>query len=167
MSAALEAGLRELHTFAPDRVLMVPGDLPLISPAALAEFLAGAGNGPGVAIAPDRHRVGTNLLLCAPPHAVAPSFGGHSFERHLAAAAAAGIDARVLHIKELALDLDEPQDLEYLRSQDSVFTAQLFEAQRRDMVDANVRATSRRAVAAGSNALRKRMRAQGVGKVPR
>ena len=36
MSAALEFGLRELQALAPDRVLMIPGDLPLISSAALA-----------------------------------------------------------------------------------------------------------------------------------
>ena len=131
MSAALESGLRELGTLkapeTPERVLMVPGDLPLISPAALTTFLADAGRGPGVAIVPDRRRVGTNLLLCAPPHAIAPCFGGHSFERHLAAAAAARIEARVLHIEELALDLDEPQDLEYLQSQDSTLAGQLLE----------------------------------------
>jgi 2-phospho-L-lactate guanylyltransferase len=168
MSAALEVGLRKLHAFAPNRVLMIPGDLPLISPAALEEFFAGAGGDPGVAIAPDRHGVGTNLLLCAPPHAIAPCFGGHSFERHLAAAAAAGIDARVLHIKELALDLDEPQDLEFLQSQNTASAAQLFEARPRDAANTDVHEAWHRAVAAGSNALpRKRMRAQGVGKAPR
>jgi 2-phospho-L-lactate guanylyltransferase len=149
MSAALEAGLHELRAFAPARVLMIPGDLPLISPAALSRFLASAGHAPGVAIVPDRRRAGTNLLLCAPPDAVAPCFGGHSFERHLAAAAAAGVDARVLHIEELALDLDEPQDLEYLQSQDSASAAQLFEARPRPAVDAEVREAWRRAVAAG------------------
>ena len=116
MSAALDAGLRELQPHAPARVLMVPGDLPLISPAALAAFLDGAGRSPGVAIVPDRHHVGTNLLLCSPPDAIAPCFGEHSFERHLAAAGTAGVDARVLDIAELALDLDEPQDLEYLHA---------------------------------------------------
>jgi 2-phospho-L-lactate guanylyltransferase (CobY/MobA/RfbA family) len=110
-------GLRELRGLRPNRVLMIRGTVDL---AIVVEvFLARAGRAPGVAIVPDRRRVGTNLLLCAPPHAIAPCFGGHSFERHLAAAATAGVEARVLHIEELTLDLDEPDDLDYLRSRDS------------------------------------------------
>jgi 2-phospho-L-lactate guanylyltransferase len=126
MSEAIEAGLRELQAVSPARVLMVPGDLPMISPKAMETFLRGAGREPGIAIVPDRRRVGTNLLLCSPPHAIAPRFGGHSFEHHLAAAAAAGIDARVLQIEELALDIDELQDLEYLQAQHGASFAQLF-----------------------------------------
>ena len=97
---------------------------------------------------PDRRRVGTNLLLCSPPHAIAPCFGGHSFERHLAAAAAAGVEARVLDVEDLALDLDEPSDLEYLQLQDGASAARLFEAGP-SAVDASVREVRRRAVVAG------------------
>lgn len=128
MTAALTAGLAELRAFAPERVLMIPGDLPLISPAALQAFLDAAHEGEGVTVVPDRRRVGTNLLLCSPPCAIAPCFGGHSFERHLAAAAAAGVAARVVNDDDLALDLDEPDDLAHLEARDSASAAQLFDA---------------------------------------
>ena len=128
MSAALEWGLCELELRDTDRVLMVPGDLPLLTPAVLTRFFESAGRGPGIALIPDRRLEGTNLLLCAPPHTVAPCFGEASFARHLAAAASAGIEARVLHFEELALDLDEPDDLRYLRSRHAVQAAELFEA---------------------------------------
>jgi 2-phospho-L-lactate guanylyltransferase len=142
MSVAIEAGLRELQAVAPARMLMVPGDLPLITPAALEAFLGGAGQESGIAIVPDRRRVGTNLLLCSPPHAIAPRFGGHSFEHHLAAAAAAGLDARVLQIEELALDIDEPQDLEYLQLHHGATFAQLFGTPAEVTVDFPIRSVA-------------------------
>lgn len=144
MSAALQSGLDELRAFQPHRVLMVPGDLPLISPAVLEMLLTRAGDGPGISIVPDRHRVGTNLLMCAPPHLVAPCFGGRSFDRHLAAAAAAGVDARVFDIEELALDLDEPDDIDCLRSRDCMRAEQLFDALQGELepVDRNERRCS-------------------------
>jgi 2-phospho-L-lactate guanylyltransferase len=95
---------------------MIAGDLPLISPAALRRLFVAAGRAPGIALVPDRHFRGTNALLCTPPQAIAPCFGPDSYALHLDAAAAAGVPARVLQIDELALDLDEPADLEYLQA---------------------------------------------------
>jgi 2-phospho-L-lactate guanylyltransferase len=149
MSAALDSGLRELQASEPARVLMVPGDLPLISPFVMEAFLAGAGREPGITIVPDRHGVGTNLLLCTPPHAIAPCFGGHSFQRHLAAAAAAGMQAHVLHSDELALDLDEPDDLDQLRSRDDARAAQLFDMLQNVGVEAEFRGVLRRSAVGG------------------
>ena len=126
MSAAFDQALCELQAAKPRRVLMLPGDLPLISSAALEAVLAAVDTEPGIVVVPDRHRVGTNALLCSPPRALAPCFGGHSFERHLAAARSAGVNARVLEVEALALDLDHPEDLGYLRHQDGELAAQLF-----------------------------------------
>jgi 2-phospho-L-lactate/phosphoenolpyruvate guanylyltransferase len=126
MSAAFDLALDELHHTKPRRVLMLPGDLPLISSDALEAVLHVAGAEPGIVVVPDRHRVGTNALLCTPPRALAPCFGGHSFERHLAAAKAAGVTAQVLESDALALDLDHPEDLDCLRHRDGALAAQLL-----------------------------------------
>lgn len=126
MSAAFDLALGELHVTKPRRVLMLPGDLPLISSSALEAVLAAGDNEPGIVVVPDRHLVGTNALLCSPPQALAPCFGGHSFERHLAAAKAAGVSARALEVEALALDLDHPEDLDYLRHRDGALAAQLL-----------------------------------------
>jgi 2-phospho-L-lactate guanylyltransferase len=127
MSAAFDTAIRELNVTKPRRVLMLPGDLPLVSTSALEEVLA-ANTDTGVVIVPDRHRVGTNALLCDPPQALAPCFGGHSFERHLITARAAGVDVRVLEVDALALDLDNPEDLDYLRERDSTVAEHLLGA---------------------------------------
>jgi 2-phospho-L-lactate guanylyltransferase len=121
-------------TLQPARALMVPGDLPLISSSAVEEVLAAADMQPGIVIVPDRHRVGTNALLCDPPQAIAPCFGGHSFERHLTAARSAGVAARVLEIADIGLDLDVPEDFDCLRGAaripEGTLTAPLLEALR-------------------------------------
>jgi len=126
MSAAFDLAIGELQRTKPQRVLMLPGDLPLISSSALEAVLGAAGTEPGIVVVPDRHRVGTNALLCSPPRALAPCFGGHSFDRHLAAAKAAGVAAHVLELEALALDLDHPGDLDYLRHRDGALAAQLL-----------------------------------------
>lgn len=113
-ASAFAAAIAQLQALKLDRLLMIAGDLPLISPTALQALCAPC-EGIDVTIVPDRHRVGTNALLCAPPDALAPCFGERSFERHLAAARAANLRVRVLEIDALALDLDEPADLEALR----------------------------------------------------
>ena len=91
------------------RVLLVPGDCPLLDPAEVDALLAGAG--PGVTIVPDRHGTGTNALVLDPPGIMAPSFGPGSCARHAALARAAGVPVRVVDVPSLAFDVDTPADL--------------------------------------------------------
>ena len=58
-----------------ERVLLVPGDCPLLDPAELDELLARPPEPPSALIVPDRHGTGTNALLLTPPDALTPSFG--------------------------------------------------------------------------------------------
>lgn len=128
MSPALELGLHSLQSACPARVLMLPGDLPSISAAAVDKLLSAADANRNMVLVPDRHREGTNALLCTPPLVITPRFGQRSFERHLAAAEAAGIGTRILEIDELALDLDRADDLEYLRARDCASSRELFDS---------------------------------------
>ncbi len=91
------------------RVLLVPGDCPLLDPMEVDALLEAAG--PGVTIVPDRHGTGTNALVLEPPDAMAPSFGPGSRARHEALARAAGVPVRVLEVPSLAFDVDTPEDL--------------------------------------------------------
>ncbi len=125
-ASAFASAVHELRPLKLERLLMIAGDLPLVSPAALERVLAAADAVTEVVLVPDRRRVGTNALLCAPPDAMAPCFGGDSFRQHLAAAEAAGLRARVVESDELALDLDVSDDLDYLRIHGLVPAAQLL-----------------------------------------
>lgn len=115
-SQGLNRGLREARDEAvaggADAVLVLPIDLPMVSPEAVAAVLAPLRdpNRPLVVVVPDRHRRGTNALLVAPPDAIEFGFGGDSRAAHAACAGEAG--ARLVELGgALTLDLDTPDDL--------------------------------------------------------
>lgn len=90
-------------------VLVLPADLPLVTPAALAQVITTAG-ADGAAIAPARDG-GTNALLVQPPLALPFRFGPGSLAQHRAAAQAHHLPLREVHHAGLALDVDWPDDL--------------------------------------------------------
>jgi 2-phospho-L-lactate guanylyltransferase len=114
-SHATEIGITYAGEHGFDRVLLVPGDTPLLDPIELEEMLARCARDKlAVAIVPDRHGTGTNALVISPPGSFAPSFGPDSLERHLAGARDAGLVHRVENVPSLALDIDTPADLSTL-----------------------------------------------------
>jgi 2-phospho-L-lactate guanylyltransferase len=115
-SRGLNAGLREARAEAlaagATAMLILPIDLPRVSPAALGELVDEVrdATGPLVALVPDRHGRGTNALLLAPPDVIDVCFGGDSHAAH--AAAAADVGARFIDLGgPLTYDLDTPDDL--------------------------------------------------------
>lgn len=96
-------------------VLVLPADLPLLAKQDVESLIAHAQEPPVVAIAPDRHRQGTNALLIAPPGLIEYEFGPGSFARHVQQAQAAGARVEICALPSLALDLDAPDDLAMLQ----------------------------------------------------
>jgi 2-phospho-L-lactate guanylyltransferase len=115
-STGLNAGLREARdevlAAGGSALLILPIDLPRITPEALARVVDVLDETPPplVAIVADRHGRGTNALLLAPPDVIDVCFGGDSHGAHVAAAVAAG--ARLIELDgPLAEDIDTPDDL--------------------------------------------------------
>ncbi len=113
----LNGALREARDAAmaqgADSLLIVPGDLPLVSADAIEALLAAALHLPrGVVLAPARDGRGTNALLVSPPDALEFTFGPDSALRHAEAARAAGLPLLLHEAAEFALDLDTPDDLD-------------------------------------------------------
>lgn len=113
---AARRGIQRALAGGAQAVLLLSSDLPLVSPDAVRRFLdaALAMGSPAVLAAPATGRGGTNALYLDPPDVIDLHFGDDSlakFERD-----AAGRAVRfALHEREaLALDLDEPSDLEEL-----------------------------------------------------
>jgi len=107
-SEAALIGIRHALAEGHGRVVLVPGDTPLLEPGEVTNLIA---DPPPVVIVPDRHGTGTNALVLSPPDAIEPSFGPDSLARHVAAAERAGGPHRVDEVPGLALDVDTPDDL--------------------------------------------------------
>jgi 2-phospho-L-lactate guanylyltransferase len=120
LNAAVDSGAAHLASHAFDHVVVVHGDLPL--PASIAAVAAGCRAGT-VTLVPDRHRDGTNLLAFPLASTFRVAYGPGSFERHIARASDAGLAVHVVADADLALDLDQPDDLLHPRVQQAVATA--------------------------------------------
>lgn len=118
LNAALQQGARFAQQRGATGVVIVPADLPLLTVEALDALLHALPDGPGVALAPDRHNSGTNALLVRPPLALPFLFGLDSLDRHRRAAAERGLRCAIVRHPAFALDLDTPDDLRVLATSD-------------------------------------------------
>lgn len=119
INSACEAAIVSSSAGGITNALIVPGDLPLVTSESLNALLQAAKlEERGVTIVPDRRHVGTNALVCTPADAVRLRFGSNSFAEHLRTAQAHGLAARIFESGELALDIDEPEDLDAWRGYD-------------------------------------------------
>ncbi len=138
LNTALNKATQMARSFAVQSVLAVPADLPLINVADIQELLALAVHPPVVVIAPDRHRRGTNALVVNPLGALRYAFGRNSFHTHCQEALCSDVRLEVAELPRLAVDLDTPDDLEYLRRLDAqvnfndafLFSAEMLRPQR-------------------------------------
>lgn len=114
---AAAAGLAYAAAEGAGAVLLLSSDLPLVRPDTVAAMLAhGAGlPAPAVLAAPATGRGGTNALYLRPPDACTLHFGDDSLSKFEAEAGRRGARFELFESAELALDLDEPSDLELLQ----------------------------------------------------
>lgn len=117
LNKALERATIVAQSYGVSGVLVLPADLPLLTPEDVEKILAPVGEDPIVVIAPDREGVGTNALLVAPPGLIEYEFGTDSFNKHVARARQSGARLEICNLPNLGLDLDEPGDLELLRQE--------------------------------------------------
>jgi len=93
-------------------VLILPADLPLITPADVRKLLKHGRKPPVVVIAPDRRDNGTNGLLVNPAGLIEYCYGPASNYRHAERATEAGARVITVPSKSIGLDLDFPDDLD-------------------------------------------------------
>lgn len=113
--SGLNAALNQAREWAMARgapaVLVLPADLPLLTPADITALLDLAREPRSVVIAPDAHDGGTNALLLRPPDALHFAFGPSSFHEHCAQAETSQLTLHIYRSPTVALDLDTPADL--------------------------------------------------------
>jgi len=98
-----------------EAVFIIPADMPLVTAedveAVLAQGPADA-RAPYSLLVPSHDKLGTNALLLAPPDVIQLRFGHDSFTFHMRQVTAQGLPPRFVENEHLALDIDEPKDLE-------------------------------------------------------
>jgi len=117
LNGALEGGRTLIctRTDPPDALLVLPLDIPAVTPAALSAFLHGAPGSSGKLVricpAPDG---GTNALLLRPAKVVPFRFGVGSAAAHARAGVAANALVTLRPHPLLQIDVDTPADIERL-----------------------------------------------------
>jgi 2-phospho-L-lactate guanylyltransferase (CobY/MobA/RfbA family) len=99
-------------------VLLLSSDLPLVTRRAVRSMILTARRlgSPAVVAAPATGRGGTNALYLAPPGVIPLQFGTGSLRRYEREAQVRGIAFALHRSRALALDLDEPMDLDMLQA---------------------------------------------------
>lgn len=95
--------------------LVIPADIPLIEGRELEEILKQA-PAEGTVLVPAADGRGTNAVFRRPAHLFPLCFGNDSFKPHYAAAKATGKPCVVLQLPGIAVDVDNPEDLQQLIS---------------------------------------------------
>ena len=90
-------------------VLLIPIDVPTVTPADFSRLAASAR--PGLTIVPSSDGTGTNALVRTPPDCIESRFGPGSFRAHLDQALSKGLRADVLQLPGLMFDIDTPEDV--------------------------------------------------------
>jgi len=93
-----------------DSVLILPADIPLVTPMDLNRMLA-LREKASMVISPSRSGKGTNALLLTPPNACQTFYGPYSFQRHQDEASKRRINFRKFRSQRIALDIDTLKDL--------------------------------------------------------
>lgn len=103
-----------------DAALVLPGDIPLVRASdvdlVVTAALKESARAPFAALVPSHDRMGTNALLLAPPDVLRLRFGHDSFRYHLNQVVMKRLPLTVVENEHIALDIDEPEDLERLLS---------------------------------------------------
>lgn len=111
LNTAVEQAMRSAIRQGAGAVLILPTDLPDLSPNDVVAMARAGRHGPRVVLAPDWRGRGTNGLLVRPPGRIPFRFGEDSALRHHTAAYERGIPCRLVRRAGLAHDLDLPEQV--------------------------------------------------------
>ncbi len=100
-------------------VLVIPGDAPLITSEDIDFVLEKEKKESSIIFVPARDEYGTNAILRKPPDAIKSMFGDDSFNKHKYEADKNSIPYESCENSRIGLDIDRPEDLKELVSQES------------------------------------------------
>ncbi len=95
-------------------VMRLPADLPLVRAEDIDDLLSIELDSPGALLVPSREGTGTNAIIRTPPTLFPSRFGPNSLALHKQEAARVGVECVIVNNARIALDIDEPADVELL-----------------------------------------------------
>ncbi|MGE5566097.1 MAG: 2-phospho-L-lactate guanylyltransferase [Parcubacteria group bacterium] len=111
LNDAFELGLAAVQDTAPyARVLLLPGDLPLLARADVEAVLKLLETHE-IVLVPALEDGGTGAIALRAGVSFTPCFGAHSFVRHRREAERRGLKCAVVESRSLGIDLDRPADI--------------------------------------------------------
>jgi 2-phospho-L-lactate guanylyltransferase len=113
-SASVDWASRVLAERGFDTVMRLPADLPLVRGEDIDALLLVRLDSPGALLVPSREGTGTNALIRTPPALFPSRFGPNSLALHKEEAARVGVECVIAENSRIALDVDEPADVEML-----------------------------------------------------
>jgi 2-phospho-L-lactate guanylyltransferase len=125
LNEALTQAATHVAASGAEALLVLPADLPLVTPDDIDALIAVLGPQPSVVLAASRDG-GTNALLVRPPLALPFLYGPNSLARHMEAARQRGIGVEAVRSPGLMLDVDQPDDLTLLADTAGNTAAQQF-----------------------------------------
>jgi 2-phospho-L-lactate/phosphoenolpyruvate guanylyltransferase len=117
LNGALTEGHRELRKRGAKRILILPIDIPLTESSDLRE-IARIGERHHLVICPDHRRMGTNALFISGKPNFQFKFGAQSYAGHQLEARRCGSEPALHYNVRIAMDIDDPVDLEVLAMRD-------------------------------------------------
>ncbi|NVM03194.1 MAG: 2-phospho-L-lactate guanylyltransferase [Candidatus Helarchaeota archaeon] len=95
-----------------DSVLIIPGDIPLITPIDIDQIFNYEINPPTIIISPSIRRNGTNLLFLMPSNIIKIEYGEDSFQKHIEKARIIeNLNLIIYNSRNIGLDIDLPEDI--------------------------------------------------------
>jgi len=113
-SASVDWASRILSARGFDTVMRLPADLPLVRCEDIDALLSIELDSPGALLVPSRDGTGTNAIIRTPPALFPSRFGPNSLALHKQEAARVRVESVIVSNPRVALDIDEPGDVEML-----------------------------------------------------
>ncbi len=115
LNEAIQAAVLKLASRKINDVMIIHADIPLVNGPSLSELISRHHclKGPKMSIIPDRHRIGSNCIICSTESKFIFQYGENSFQRHCDLATSLGFSVQVIEDPDIGCDIDYPYDLEH------------------------------------------------------
>jgi 2-phospho-L-lactate guanylyltransferase len=114
LNRAIEVSIKWCMERGADSILVLPADIPLLSPADIERIIDLGEYADSIAVLSPSNSGGTNALYLRPPSLMPVRYGPGSFKRHIRCARDRGIPVKIYYSSSIAFDVDSQEDLQKL-----------------------------------------------------